>query len=253
MEASAEQLAALKQRIRRLERALAESEALTLAQIECTKRLEQQLQEQQRQLEERDQQLQRYQAASAAGEASQNQHIQELQDLVWELERRPTLEQYQLLKQQCENQQVEIQTLKLELQRRPDPVRIFELQQEIAILKEYTQHLTDRSANVIQVQQKYLELRSQYSELEKEVERLRQQAEQQGAERIQELEAQLKAQEQEWHFLLGEIETLRQQHQQTCQELATLQSQYQEKTAAHQELLQEVESLRPLQPRNQPL
>ncbi len=242
MEASAEQTAVLKQRIRRLERALAESEALTLAQIECTKRLEQQLQEQQRLIEEREQQLQQCQAAPSATAEAHHQHIQELHNLIWELERRPTLEQYQLLKQQCENHQLEIATLKQELQRRPDPVRIFELQQEIAILKEYTQHLTDRSTNVIQLQQKYLELRSQYSELEKELERLRQQVADQadpadaGGEQVMELRSQLQSQEREFSFVLAEMASLREQHQQTCQALETLQAQYEAQVQANQEL-----------------
>ena len=249
MEASAEQTAALKQRIRRLERALAESEALTLAQIECTKRLEQQLQEQQRQLEERDQKLQQYQAAPLATAEAHHQHIQELHNLIWELERRPTLEQHQLLKQQCENHQLEIETLKQELQRRPDPVRIFELQQEIAILKEYTQHLTDRSTNVIQLQQKYLELRSQYSDLEKELERLRQQVVDQavhpdaGGEQVVELRSQLQSQEREFSFVLAEMASLREQHQQTCQALETLQVQYEAQVKANQELQQALDTM----------
>jgi len=246
MEASAEQTAALKQRIRRLERALAESEALTLAQIECTKRLEQQLQEQQRQLEERDQKLQQYQAAPLATAEAHHQHIQELHNLIWELERRPTLEQHQLLKQQCENHQLEIETLKQELQRRPDPVRIFELQQEIAILKEYTQHLTDRSTNVIQLQQKYLELRSQYSDLEKELERLRQQVADQadaGGEQVMELRSQLQSQEREFSFVLAEMASLREQHQQTCQALETLQAQYEAQVKANQELQQALDTM----------
>ncbi|GAB4211996.1 MAG: hypothetical protein OHK0012_05480 [Synechococcales cyanobacterium] len=238
MEASADQTSILKQRIRRLERALTESEALTLAQIECTKRLEQQLQEQQVRLDAQDRDGQGSAATpsnptGAGATDPDSAHIQELQDLIWELERRPTLEQHQLLKQQCENHLIEIETLKSELHRRPDPVRIFELQQEIAILKEYTQQLTDRSTNVIQVQQKYLELRSQYSELETELERLRQLAK--GSEessalhnRNHELEILLTGQGKELAYVLAELDTCKQHIQEKAAENAALTARLQE-------------------------
>ncbi|MFS8901836.1 hypothetical protein NW845_10770 [Synechococcus sp. H60.2] len=192
-----EELKALRARVRNLERSLAESEALSLQQIECTHRLERQLLEAQAQLQEREQALQACQEEKARLEQRptleafqlQQQHIEELQNLLWEMERRPTLEHYQILQQQLQTSQAEIETLKAELQRRVDPARFYQLQQELLELKQQANQLGEYAVKLPQVQLLQAQLQLRIQELEKEKAQLQAQ--------IQELAGRPSAQEME--------------------------------------------------------
>ncbi len=156
-----EQLSILKSRVRSLERSLTEAEALSLEQIECTHRLETQLFEIRTRLEERTHELslcQQEQAVLAQGPQQpdyqqQAQHIEDLQKQVWELERRPTLDHLQILKQQLATSQTEIETLKTELSRRIDPSHHYQLQQQFKVLKDQAQQLAGYATQLPQVQQ----------------------------------------------------------------------------------------------------
>ncbi|MFQ3584380.1 MAG: hypothetical protein SNJ85_05530 [Cyanobacteriota bacterium] len=171
-----EELKALRARVRNLERSLAESEALSLQQIECTHRLERQLFEAQAQINERDQALQACQqeksllAQRPTPEAFQlqQQHIEELQNLLWEMERRPTLEHYQILQQQLQTSQTEIEMLKSELQRRVDPARFYQLQQELLELKQHAGQLSEYAIKLPQVQLLQAQTQLRLQELEEE-------------------------------------------------------------------------------------
>ncbi len=177
MDTPEEQLKALRARVRNLERSLAESEALSLEQIECTHRLERQLVEAQAQLENRDQALASYRqehellAHRPSPELLQekDEHIKELQQLIWDLERRPTQEHVQILQAQINTSQTQIEMLKAELERRIDPSRFFELQQELGELKEYANQLGDYAARLPQVQLDYAQSQLQTHELEAQV------------------------------------------------------------------------------------
>jgi chromosome segregation ATPase len=174
METSEEQLKALKIRIRSLERALAESEELSLEQVECTHRLEQQLFELRNQLESyrHENQLLRQRPTQEELE-EQSQHAKELQLLIWELERRLTPEQHQLLLQQLETSRSEIEMLKGELKRRVDPSHLYQLQHELAELKEYANHLGEYAVRLPQIQLQHAQSQLQTQELESELAELR--------------------------------------------------------------------------------
>lgn len=156
-----EQLSILKSRVRHLERSLAEAESLSLEQIECTHRLETQLFATRTQLEERTQELTLCRQAQAILEQrpsqdafqKQAQHIEELQKQIWELERRPTLDHLQILKQQISTSQTEIEMLKAELKRRVDPAQYQQLQQQFQALKTQTQQLASYATQLPQAQQ----------------------------------------------------------------------------------------------------
>ncbi|MDX2272612.1 MAG: hypothetical protein NW237_11800 [Cyanobacteriota bacterium] len=174
METPEEQLKILKTRVRNLERSLAESEALSLEQIECTHRLEKQLLEAQSQIEARDQaiiacqqeQAQLTERPTLEAYQLQSQHIQELQQMVWQLERRPSVEHYQVLQQQLATSQSEIEMLKSELQRRVDPSRFYQLQQELGELKDYANQLGEYAARLPQVQLQHAQSQLHSHELE---------------------------------------------------------------------------------------
>ncbi|MFS8924552.1 hypothetical protein NW863_08765 [Synechococcus sp. B60.1] len=212
-----EELKALRARVRNLERSLAESEALSLQQIECTHRLERQLLEAQAQLQEREQALQACQEEKARLEQRptleafqlQQQHIEELQNLLWEMERRPTLEHYQILQQQLQTSQAEIETLKAELQRRVDPARFYQLQQELLELKQQANQLGEYAVKLPQVQLLQAQLQLRIQELEKEKAQLQAQ--------IQELAGRPSAQEME--TLRAELEAAHRQAEAEWQRL----------------------------------
>lgn len=174
METSEEQLKALKIRIRSLERALAESEELSLEQVECTHRLEQQLFEMRSQLENyRHENQLLHQRPTQEELEEQSQHAKELQLLIWELERRLTPEQHQLLLQQLETSKVEIEMLKGELKRRVDPSHLYQLQHELTELKEYANHLGEYAVRLPQIQLQHAQSQLQTQELESELAELR--------------------------------------------------------------------------------
>jgi len=212
-----EELKALRARVRNLERSLAESEALSLQQIECTHRLERQLLEAQAQLQEREQALQACQEEKARLEQRptleafqlQQQHIEELQNLLWEMERRPTLEHYQILQQQLQTSQAEIETLKAELQRRVDPARFYQLQQELLELKQQANQLGEYAVKLPQVQLLQAQLQLRIQELEEEKAQLQAQ--------IQELAGRPSAQEME--TLRAELEAAHRQAEAEWQRL----------------------------------
>ncbi|MEN9203575.1 MAG: hypothetical protein Q6K85_10270 [Thermostichus sp. DG02_1_bins_55] len=218
-----EELKALRARVRNLERSLAESEALSLQQIECTHRLEHQLLEVQAQLQEREQALQacREEQALLAQRPTteafqlQQQHIEELQNLLWEMERRPTLEHYQILQQQLQTSQAEIEMLKSELQRRVDPARFYQLQQELAELKQHANQLGEYAIRLPQVELLQAQSQLRLQELEEEKAHLQAQIQElAGRPSVQELEAlrqELEAThrqaEAEWQHLKTALET----------------------------------------------
>ncbi|MGY2881136.1 hypothetical protein [Thermostichus sp. OS-CIW-28] len=214
-----EELKALRARVRNLERSLAESEALSLQQIECIHRLEHQLLEAQAQIQERDQALQACQEEKArlaqrpTPEAFQlqQQHIEELQNLLWEMERRPTLEHYHILQQQLQTSQTEIETLKAELQRRVDPARFYQLQQELLELKQQANQLGEYAVKLPQVQLLQAQLQLRVQQLEEEKAQLQAQ--------IQELAARPSAQELE--TLRAELEAAHRQAEAEWQRLKT--------------------------------
>ncbi len=217
-----EELKALRARVRSLERSLAESEALSLQQIECTHRLERQLLEAQAQIQERDQALQACQEEQArlaqrpTPEAFQlqQQHIEELQNLLWEMERRPTLEHYHILQQQLQTSQTEIETLKTELQRRVDPARFYQLQQELLELKQQAGQLAEYAVKLPQVQLLQAQLQLRVQELEEEKAQLQAQIQElAGRPSVQELaslraelEAAHRQAEAEWQRLQTHLE-----------------------------------------------
>ncbi|MEN9221107.1 MAG: hypothetical protein Q6M04_01580 [Thermostichus sp. BF3_bins_97] len=218
-----EELKALRARVRNLERSLAESEALSLQQIECTHRLEHQLFEAQAQINERDQALQVCQqeqsllAQRPTPEAFQlqQQHIEELQNLLWEMERRPTLEHYQILQQQLQTSQAEIDMLKAELQRRVDPARFYQLQQELLELKQHASQLGEYAVKLPQIQLLQAQSQLRLQELEEEKAQLQAQIQElAGRPSVQELEAlreELEATHRqaaaEWQHLKTTLET----------------------------------------------
>ncbi len=212
-----EELKALRARVRNLERSLAESEALSLQQIECTHRLEHQLFEAQAQIKEREQALQACQqeqlllAQRPTPEAFQlqQQHIEELQNLLWEMERRPTLEHYDILQQQLQTSQAEIEMLKTELQRRVDPARFYQLQQELLELKQHASQLGEYAVKLPQVQLLQAQSQLRLQELEEEKAQLQAQ--------IQELAGRPSAQELE--ALRGELEATHRQAEAEWQRL----------------------------------
>ncbi len=218
-----EELKALRARVRNLERSLAESEALSLQQIECTHRLERQLLEAQAQLQEREQALQACQEEKARLEQRptleafqlQQQHIEELQNLLWEMERRPTLEHYQILQQQLQTSQAEIETLKAELQRRVDPARFYQLQQELWELKQQANQLGEYAVKLPQVQLLQAQSQLRIQELEEEKAQLQAQIQElagrPSAQEMEALRAELEAAhrqaEAEWQRLKVELES----------------------------------------------
>ncbi|MGY2974698.1 hypothetical protein [Thermostichus sp. MS-CIW-37] len=214
-----EELKALRARVRNLERSLAESEALSLQQIECTHRLERQLLEAQAQIQERDHALQACQEEKAQlaqrptleAFQLQQQHIEELQNLLWEMERRPTLEHYHILQQQLQTSQAEIETLKAELQRRVDPARFYQLQQELLELKQQANQLGEYAVKLPQVQLLQAQLQLRIQELEEEKAQLQAQ--------VQELAARPSAQELE--TLRAELEAAHRQAEAEWQRLKT--------------------------------
>ncbi|MGQ9838176.1 MAG: hypothetical protein ACUVRV_09485 [Cyanobacteriota bacterium] len=217
-----EELKALRARVRSLERSLAESEALSLQQIECTHRLEHQLFEAQAQIKERDQALQACQQEKAllaqrpTPEAFQlqQQHIEELQNLLWEMERRPTLEHYQILQQQLQTSQTEIETLKVELQRRIDPARFYQLQQELLELKQHASQLSEYAVKFPQMQLLQTQTQLRLQELEEEKRQLQAQIQELASRPSvqeltalrEELEASHRQAEAEWQHLKTRLE-----------------------------------------------
>ncbi|MFQ3583500.1 MAG: hypothetical protein SNJ85_01000, partial [Cyanobacteriota bacterium] len=217
-----EELKALRARVRNLERSLAESEALSLQQIECTHRLERQLFEAQAQINERDQALQACQqeksllAQRPTPEAFQlqQQHIEELQNLLWEMERRPTLEHYQILQQQLQTSQTEIEMLKSELQRRIDPARFYQLQQELLELKQHAGQLSEYAIKLPQVQLLQAQTQLRLQELEEEKGQLQAQIQELASRPStqeltalrEELEASHRQAEAEWQHLKTTLE-----------------------------------------------
>ncbi|MEN9229555.1 MAG: hypothetical protein Q6L68_01500 [Thermostichus sp. DG02_5_bins_236] len=237
-----EELKALRARVRNLERSLAESEALSLQQIECTHRLEHQLFEAQAQINERDQALQACQQEQSlltqrpTPEAFQlqQQHIEELQNLLWEMERRPTLEHYQILQQQLQTSQTEIEMLKSELQRRVDPARFYQLQQELLELKQHAGQLSEYAVKLPQVQLLQTQTQLRLQELEEEKRQLQAQIQELGSRPStqeltalrEELEASHRQAEAEWQHLKTTLEHEKAQmeadlniHQQRIREL----------------------------------
>ncbi len=212
-----EELKALQARVRNLERSLAESEALSLQQIECAHRLERQLFEVQAQLKEREQALQACQEEKALlaqrptleAFQQQQQHIEELQNLLWEMERRPTLEHYQVLQQQLQTSQAEIEMLKTELQRRIDPARFYQLQQELLELKQHASQLSEYAVKLPQVQLLQAQTQLRLQELEEEKAKLQAQVQELASrpspEELtalrEELEAKHRQAEAEWQNL----------------------------------------------------
>lgn len=237
-----EELKALRARVRNLERSLAESEALSLQQIECTHRLEHQLFEAQAQINEREQALQACQqeqsllAQRPTPEAFQlqQQHIEELQNLLWEMERRPTLEHYQILQQQLQTSQTEIEMLKSELQRRVDPARFYQLQQELLELKQHAGQLSEYAVKLPQVQLLQAQTQLRLQELEAEKGQLQAQLQELASRPStreltalrEELEASRRQAEAEWQHLKTTLEHEKAQmeadlntHQQRIREL----------------------------------
>ncbi|NJL99211.1 MAG: hypothetical protein HC924_10590 [Synechococcaceae cyanobacterium SM2_3_2] len=168
-----EQLSILKSRVRSLERSLTEAEALSLEQIECTHRLETQLFELRTRLEERTHELslcRQEQAVLVQGPRQEDyqqqaRHIEDLQKQVWELERRPTLDHFQILKQQLATHQTEIETLKAELSRRIAPSHYQQLQQQLKVLKEQAHQLASYATQLPQVQQEAAAAQAQIKSL----------------------------------------------------------------------------------------
>ncbi len=181
MDNQEEQLHHLRMRVQNLERSLHESEALSLEQIECTHRLEQQLFDTRNLLVQKEHELQECRRAqqsledgpSAEDYRLQAQHIEELQQLIWDLERRPTQDHYQILHQQLVTSQAEIEMLKAELERRVDPVRFQQLQQELRELKSYAEQLGDYAARFPQVQLQQAQVGIENQELKTEIESLK--------------------------------------------------------------------------------
>ena len=181
MDTPEDQLRHLKMRVRNLERSLAESEALSLEQIECTHRLEQQLFEAQAHVESHQQALASCrqenqdlgQRPTQADLDRHISHIQELQHLIWDLERRPPLEQVRILQQQVETGQAEIEMLKLELGRRVDPERFYQLQRELTELKNYANQLGDYAARLPQIQLQHAQSQLQSHQFETEIAELK--------------------------------------------------------------------------------
>lgn len=217
-----EELKALRARVRNLERSLAESEALSLQQIECTHRLERQLFEAQAQIKEREQALQACeqeksllaQRPTLEAFQLQQQHIEELQNLLWEMERRPTLEHYQILQQQLQTSQAEIEMLKMELQRRIDPARFYQLQQELLELKQHASQLSEYAIKLPQVQLLQAQTQLRLQELEEEKEQLQAQIQELASRPSiqelnalrEELEASHRQAEAEWQHLKAKLE-----------------------------------------------
>jgi DNA repair exonuclease SbcCD ATPase subunit len=201
------ELETLRARVRDLERAVAESEALSLQQIECIQRLERQLQEQERALQACQEEKARLeQRPTLEAFQQQQQHIEELQNLLWEMERRPTLEHYQLLQQQLQTSQAEIETLKAELQRRIEPARFYQLQQELWELKQQANQLGEYAAKLPQVQLLQAQFQLRIQELEKEKEQLQAQVRELETQRA-ELEAAHRQAEAEWQSLKTQLES----------------------------------------------
>jgi myosin heavy subunit len=201
------ELETLRARVRDLERAVAESEALSLQQIECIQRLERQLQEQERALQGCQEEKARLeQRPTLEAFQQQQQHIEELQNLLWEMERRPTLEHYQLLQQQLQTSQAEIETLKAELQRRIEPARFYQLQQELWELKQQANQLGEYAAKLPQVQLLQAQFQLRIQELEKEKEQLQAQVRELETQRA-ELEAAHRQAEAEWQSLKTQLES----------------------------------------------
>ncbi len=181
MDTPDDQLKTLKMRVRNLERSLSESEALSLEQIECTHRLEQQLVEARSLVEEKEQTLARLrqeiqsleQRPSEEAYRLQEQHIQELQQIIWDLEKRPTHEHYRILQQQLSTSQAEIDMLKMELERRIDPNKFFQLQHELSELKDYANQLGEFAARLPQVQLQHAQAQKHSHELQSELNTLR--------------------------------------------------------------------------------
>ncbi len=229
MDTQEDQIKNLKIRIRNLERSLSESEALSLEQIECTHRLEQQLFEARELLQQREQELEaciqarKERATPPMSEdyQLQAQHIDELQKIIWDLERRPTQDHYQVLQQQLATSQAEIDMLKVELQRRIEPDRFFQLQQELQDLKAYAEQLGDMAARFPQVQLQQTQVQLENHELVTEIAALKAQ--------VAELEQRPSPQEVEDHIQQLETEhelvqtQLRQDLQATQDQLARLQ------------------------------
>jgi len=201
------ELETLRARVRDLERAVAESEALSLQQIECIQRLERQLQDQERALQACQEEKARLeQRPTLEAFQQQQQHIEELQNLLWEMERRPTLEHYQLLQQQLQTSQAEIETLKAELQRRIEPARFYQLQQELWELKQQANQLGEYAAKLPQVQLLQAQFQLRIQELEKEKEQLQAQVQELETRRA-ELEAAHRQAEAEWQSLKTQLES----------------------------------------------
>jgi chromosome segregation ATPase len=201
------ELETLRARVRDLERAVAESEALSLQQIECIQRLERQLQEQERALQVCQEEKARLeQRPTLEAFQQQQQHIEELQNLLWEMERRPTLEHYQLLQQQLQTSQAEIETLKAELQRRIEPARFYQLQQELWELKQQANQLGEYAAKLPQVQLWQAQFQLRIQELEKEKGQLQAQVRELETRRA-ELEAAHRQAEAEWQSLKTQLES----------------------------------------------
>jgi hypothetical protein len=201
------ELETLRARVRDLERAVAESEALSLQQIECIQRLERQLQEQERALQVCQEEKARLeQRPTLEAFQQQQQHIEELQNLLWEMERRPTLEHYQLLQQQLQTSQAEIETLKAELQRRIEPARFYQLQQELWELKQQANQLGEYAAKLPQVQLLQAQFQLRIQELEKEKGQLQAQVQELETQRA-ELEAAHRQAEAEWQSLKTQLES----------------------------------------------
>ena len=201
------ELETLRARVRDLERAVAESEALSLQQIECIQRLERQLQDQERALQACQEEKARLeQRPTLEAFQQQQQHIEELQNLLWEMERRPTLEHYQLLQQQLQTSQAEIETLKAELQRRIEPARFYQLQQELWELKQQANQLGEYAAKLPQVQLLQAQFQLRIQELEKEKGQLQAQVQELETRRA-ELEAAHRQAEAEWQSLKTQLES----------------------------------------------